>query len=290
MKNVLKRKIDLSRFRKFRIFLLNFTAVVILIYLLLFIFMIIFQDRFLYHPSNENFYDCDGFENYERKEFNGTRFYYKDLKFSDNVLIYYSGNSGRACDRSTLTNLYEGYQASTIFVEYTGYGGDGNKPSLDLLQQDVLNIVEFTKNYSKVYVVGESLGTSLASYHTYKTNVNVLLLLAPFYSTQSLGEQMFPFYPISFLAIENYDSANWIKNYKNRLIIIHGIEDKSIPYNQAVDLFYVSNTDDKHLFLLPNAKHNDLYRYMDTRRIIRYAFLNRTYSNRIEEIRYLSKK
>lgn len=281
------KKYHIKTKKKEYIFLLtNFIGILLLVYLLFFIFMIIFQDEFLYHPSSKNFLDCDGFENYQREEFNSTRFYYKELKGSDRVIIYYSGNSGRACDRSPLTRVYEGYQASVIFVEYSGYGGDNQTPSLALLQQDVLNIIEFTKSYSSVFVVGESLGSSLASFHSLNRNVELVLLLAPFYSTPSLGQEVFPFYPVSFLSIENYDTASWLENYQNRLVIIHGKEDKNIPYTQAVTLYQRVNSKDKHLFLLSTARHNNLYNFMDTRRIIRFAFTNRTFSDSIFNLKY----
>lgn len=284
----MKRKINLEKFKKFRYFLNCFIVFAIFIYLLLFIFMIIYQDRFLYHPSDESFYECDEFENYDKKNFNGTRFYYKDSKLNEDILIYYHGNSGRACDRAFLSNIYERYASSVIFVEYSGYGGDGQEPSLDLLKQDVKNIINFTQNYSKINVVGESLGTSLAAYHSYNTEVDVLLLLAPFYSTSSLGEEVFHYYPISFLTIENYDTANWIRNYENKLVMVHGVEDRNIPYTQAINLYNNSLSEDKHLFLLPYAKHNDLYGYGNTRRAIRYSFLEDYESDSLEKVRYNS--
>ena len=134
--------------------------------------------------------------------------------------------------------------------------------------------------------MGESLGTGLASYHAYHSHVDILLLLAPFYSTQDLGIEKFPYYPISFLGIENYDSTYWLEDYEGRIVLLHGELDENIPSTQSQKLFDSLNTKDKHLFIFPYAKHNDLYDHFDTQRVIRHTFLNRSYSNRLEEYRY----
>lgn len=269
--------------------LLRIIMILGILYLLFGILMLTKQDKFFYHPDhNNNFYECPGFEEYESREFNGTRFYYKELEFSDKALIYYSGNGGSACDRWALQNYYEGYQASTIFVEYSGYSEDKREPSLVLLQQDVHNIESFLreKNYSKRYVVGESLGTGIASYHAYRYDVDVIFLLAPFYSTMDLGREKFPYYPISFLEIENYNSHYWLSNYNGRIVILHGELDKNIPYTQSIKLYNSLSTQDKTLFIFPFAKHNDLYDYFLTQSVIRYTFLNRTKSNRLDEYKF----
>jgi fermentation-respiration switch protein FrsA (DUF1100 family) len=272
---------------KLIIYALRTFMILLILYLMFGILMLSFQSNFLYHPDgNNNFEECSGFDEYEKITINGTRFYYKNLEFSDTVLVYYSGNGGSACDRSGLRNYYEGYQASTLFVEYSGYSDDRREPSIELLQQDVHNVAKFIKNKTKVYVVGESLGTGVASYHAYSYEVNILLLLAPFYSTKDLGVEKFPYYPISFLEIENYNSAYWLSNFDGRLVMLHGELDSNIPYTQSQKLFDSLAIVDKHLFVFPFAKHNDLYNYFDTQRVIRYTFLNRTYSNRLEEYRY----
>lgn len=270
-------------------FLLRTIMILGILYLLFGILMITNQEKFFYHPDEKNnFFECPGFEDYESKVVNGTRFYYNNLEFSDTVLIYYSGNGGSACDRWALQNYYEGYQASTIFVEYSGYSEDIREPSLKLLQQDVHTIELFVQenNYSKKYVVGESLGTGVASYHAYNYDVDVLLLLAPFYSTMDLGREKFPYYPISFLEIENYNSAYWLSHYDGRIVILHGEQDSNIPYTQSIKLYESLETEDKTLFIFPFAKHNDLYDYFLTQSVIRYTFLNRTKSNRLDEYKF----
>lgn len=277
--------------KKVLILILRTIMILLIFYLVFGILMIINEEKFLYHPDKKNnFYECEGFKDYQRLEVNNTRFYYKNLNFSDRVIIYYSGNGGSACDRSALTNYYEGYQASVIFVEYSGYSEDERSPSLELLKQDVHNIQSFIreKNKKEIFLVGESLGTGVAAYHAYHYEIDIILLLAPFFSTYDLGREKFPYYPISFLEIQNYDSALWLENFSGRIIILHGELDKNIPYTQSVKLYEKLESKDKHLFIFPDAKHNDLYEYFNTQRIIRYAFLNKSRSGKIEEYKYIT--
>lgn len=249
------------------------------------------QDEFLYHPSNADFYNCEGFDNYSKIDYKGTRFYYGNIENHSRVIVYYSGNGGRACDRFFLRQRFERYDSALIFVEYTGFGGDDLEPSKELLLGDARNVAEFIEkeNYSRVIGIGESLGTSVVSYQSSISDVDTLILLAPFYSTYSLGREMYPQYPISFLEIENYDTATWLENYDGRLVIIHGNYDKNIPISQARELYDYVNTKDKHLFQLTFAKHNDLYTFWDTYRALRYAIDYREYDS-LEELRYNSTK
>ena len=273
--------------KKIARYLLAFILACFTAYIILGTLMLFNQDKFFYHPSEKSFHDCLGFKDYSKETFNSTRFYFKELENKDRLIIYYSGNSGRACDRSPIRKSYEKYNSSIIFVEYSGYGGDDKKPSIELLLKDVHNIANFIemKNYNEIIVIGESLGSSLAVFQSTISKVDNLILLAPFYSTKSLGKQLFPYYPISFLEIENYDTNTWLRDYEKKLTIIHGKFDKNIPISQSIRLFEEAKTKSKALFILTFAEHNDLYNYFDTYRILDYA-IEDIYSEPLETTRY----
>ena len=89
----------------------------------------------IYYPDNQDFYGCEGFKDYEKINFNGTRFYL--FEQSDSVLVYYHGNAGSACDRSFLKDIFEQSNHTLVFVEYAGYSNDTKKPSVVLFLKDV---------------------------------------------------------------------------------------------------------------------------------------------------------
>lgn len=260
-------------------FTLNFLAIIIFVfltlYLLLGLMMYINQDRFLYLQGwgGTNFYSCETFnDQYTREEFNTTRFFYRERSDTEQLLIYYHGSSGSACDRAHLAWRFERLRTSLIFVEYSGFGGDTRDPSKELLTQDVRNIAEFysNKNYSDIIVVGDSLGTGLASYHAYYDNdVDKVILLAPFHNTRDLLIEKYRFYPFAFYDIDQYDNSYWLQNFTGKLTIIHGSEDTNVPISQSQKLFHEITNADKRFILIEGSPHNELYRYFQTWRAIR---------------------
>ncbi len=266
-------------------FFLVFIFICFILYVLLGILLYFNTDRFLYHPNNQDFFLCSQFENFTKESFNGTRFFYKDIG-SNTTLVYYHGNGGTACDRSYLAERFDRLEVNLLFVEFSGYANDVKEPSKELLLNDVRNIEGFinVENISNVSVIGESLGTALASYHsTINDNVYSLILVAPFDSVYNVARNRYlKYYPIGFYTFDNYDNIKYLENYSKKLIIIHGSSDMNIPILHAVTLYEAVPTNDKVFIEYRGARHNDLYRYFDTYRAIRAGVQNES----LEEFKF----
>ena len=70
----------------------------LIIYCLFGLFLFLNQKSMLYYPDNQDFANCDRFDDYQKINFQGTRFYLKEESL-DSVLVYYHGNAGSSCDR-----------------------------------------------------------------------------------------------------------------------------------------------------------------------------------------------
>jgi esterase/lipase len=260
--------------------IISFIIICISSYLMLGIILYFNTDRLVYHPTNDDFYQCEGFKEFTKEEFNGTRFFYRDAIKTDTVLVYYHGNGGSACDRSYLSYGFNRIGVKQIFVEYSGYANDDVKPSKKILENDVININKFIKkeNITNIAVIGESLGTALASYHaSIEDNVYSAILVAPFDSIRSIAENRYlKFYPIQYFIFDNYDNTIYLQNYTKKLIMVHGGQDQNIPIYHAKKLYNATITEDKVFIEFPFAKHNDLYRYFDTYRAIRVGVNNQS--------------
>lgn len=245
--------------------------------LFLFFGIILFfnTDKFLYHPTNENFYDCTELQEYQKIKHNSTRFYFKENKNSSYAIIYYHGNRGTACGRSYLKKFYSQFNENIIFAEYSGFAGDNIKPSKQLLLQDTKNIQHFLdkKNITKITLIGESLGTAIASYHTTHTNkIESLILIAPFDSVENVAKNSYlKYYPHAIYDYDNYDNIEYLKNYNKELIIIHGDKDRNIPIIRAQNLFNNTNSPKKEFFTIKGSTHNTLYDHYKTFDAIKYG-------------------
>jgi uncharacterized protein len=212
----------------------------------------------IYYPDNQDFNNCIEFKDYEKKNYNGTRFYFKNN--SENIIIHYHGNYGSACDRNFYKKIFEQSNNSIIFVEYAGYSNDSKKPSKKLILEDVENINDFIlkNNFKKIIIYGESLGSGAASYHSYIGNVDILILITPFSTFKDLVKSKYKIFPVSIFLTERYDNIKWLKNYKNDLIIIHGDKDLVIPHYFSKQLYDTINSDKKKYILIKGKGHNNL--------------------------------
>ncbi|MBU2028826.1 alpha/beta hydrolase [Patescibacteria group bacterium] len=205
---------------------------------------------------------------------NGTRAYYKKND-SQNLFVFYHGNAGSACDRVYLKDYIEKPGFSYIVAEYTGYSNDERKPSKELIMKDIENINEFVnkQSFTKVIISGESLGASLAVYHSTLVNIDKMLLISPFYSLKNIAKRNYGIYPISLLSTENFDSSMWMKNSQaNEIEIIHGTLDEIVPVEESKKLFNEIKIANKKFVEVPNAHHNDIYDFNETNSSIQ-AFL-----------------
>lgn len=244
------------------------------IYVVVGLLLFIFQKNLVYFPDNQDFNSCQGFKDSEKININGTRAYYK--RNSDKLVIFYHGNAGSACMRSYLKDEFEKAGFSYAFVEYAGYSGDERRASEEALMKNVEDVNEFVKSqkFSKVIVVGESLGTSLAVYHSTIAGVDKLLLISPFNSVADMAKANYGIYPISLMLTESYDSGRRIKNSRaERIEIIHGNQDEIVPIEQAEKLFSEIKTNDKRFVKINGAHHNDIYNFNETYKYI-IEFLN----------------
>ena len=237
--------------------------IVLVAYVFAVLYMFIVQRDYVYFPLVQDFDVCEGFKGAEKINTNGTRAYYKNN--SDKLIVFYHGNAGSACDRNYLKNEFEEAGFSYLFVEYAGYSNDINKPSKDLLMQDVRNINKFleTIEYSELVIAGESIGDSFALYHSSLVSEGKVMLISPFYSLSRIGQIHYPIFPVKFLLRDDYDNSEWIYDLNN-IAIIHGTKDSVIPIRESKKLFNEIEIDNKKFIEVEGGGHNTIYNFSET--------------------------
>lgn len=218
------------------------------------------QREYIFIPSERSFADCPEFADAEQIEHNGTRAYYKNN--GGPLVVFYHGNAERACDRHFLARAIEsthGYPY--LFVEYTGYAGDGKRPSADTLRSDAEHMVEFihTKAHDPVILMSESIGSGAAAHHASLQRPDGIVLFAPMYSLERTAKYHYPYYPVSLLLSERLPVAKLLAPLDTEVHIIHGEEDELVPMAHAQQFFAELQTEQKTFTTVPQAGHNDLY-------------------------------
>lgn len=234
-------------------------AFIFMFYLIFGLFLFVNQYNIMFYPSNQDFYDCSGFEDFEKINYNDTRFYLKHK--NQNILIHYHGNAGSACDRSALRPHLENFNGSLLFLEYAGFSNDERTPTPNKLLQDVKNLVNFLEenNYENITIYAESIGSGPASYHARIAPVKKIILSSPFSSLKALAQSKYIIYPANFLLRENLDNIYWLENFEGEVIIFHGEQDNIVPKRFSKELYDALNTEQKQYISIPNRGHNDLW-------------------------------
>lgn len=232
-----------------------------IIYILLGLFLFIFQNFLIYYPDGQDFFDCPVLSHYEPVVFNETRFYYKNQS-SKSVVVYYHGNAGSACDRGIFRETFEKTGHSVIFAEYAGYSGERRRPSEELILTDAKNINKFidSKEYEKIILYGQSIGSGPAAYHSnISEKVDVIALTAPFSKLSDVAGSKFPIYPVEFLLREEYNNIELLKGYEGRILIFHGEKDNVVPKRFSKKLYESLQTDEARYVLIGDKGHNNIW-------------------------------
>ena len=232
----------------------------VLVHIIFGIALFILQKSFIYYPNTQDISSCSLFSEYTYVVENQTRLYYKEGS-STQVIVFYHGNAGTVCDRGYVKDLLEQTNHSIIFVEYTGFGQGSGNPSKNALLQNVRDTVAFidSKHITSVTILGESLGTGPASYHTTIQDVQNILLVTPFSSIVDVARNAYSIYPVSLLIHQNFDNVQWLKDFQGNVSLFHGDTDTIIPHALSEKLYVNIISKNKNYFLYEREGHNNLW-------------------------------
>ncbi len=245
--------------------ILSFFGFILLFYLFIGILLYSFQKSMIYFPCDQDFDDCEGFNDYERIYYEGTRLYYMEGS-REGIVVYYHGNAGSACDRAVYKSTFERTNRSIAYVEYAGYSNDTRSPSKELILNDVENVNSFIEENHKgdVFVYGQSLGSGPASYHASLGGVDYLIFVNGFSDMADVASSRFPIYP-AFLLKENYRNVEWLQDFEGEAIFFHGDLDNVIPYELSKMLYEKMSAEKKEYFLIEGRGHNDIWQSSEFR-------------------------
>lgn len=193
------------------------------------------------------------------------------------TLLFFHGNGGEALDRSWIADL-----ASTdyviLLVEYPGYGASpGNATEPTIFTRALQSFDEARRRFNlPVVVLGESLGTGVASHVASLREIDRLALISPFTSALDIGAAAYPFLPVRWLMKDHFDSVTCLKKVKAPLHIVHGSADQVVPRTFGRKLYDGYEGEEKYFTELPGVGHNDIWMALATRNAERFRdFINR---------------
>lgn len=176
------------------------------------------------------------------------------------IILFFHGNKSQNSEYASGMIDYIRNGFGIMMMDYRQFGKMDGKFNQQNIFNDALSSFDYLKENFKerdIFVMGYSMGTAFASYLAGERNPSKVILLAPFYSLKELAKEKN--IPLGSLVLKNeLPSYKYIKEFKNKLLIIHGNKDILIPYHHSQKL-YNEALGCKRTFLLLNEIDHNLY-------------------------------
>lgn len=247
--------------------LLTIGLVIIAIYVVISVLLYYLQDYFLFKaeklpPDFEFFYENQEIEEYnietrDGATLNGLHFKIKNPK---GVVLYLKGNSKsiKGWGKFAVDFTRNGYDV--VMLDYRGFGKSTGRRTQKALKRDIQVVYnKLREQVSEKYIIlyGRSLGSGLATKLASVNNPRMLILDAPYYSLTKVAARYAPFMPLSWLIKYPLPTYKWLKYVQCPIHIIHGTDDKLIPYKTSVKLSKIKPKQTK-LYTVIGGGHKNL--------------------------------
>ena len=238
------------------------------LYIVALVAVVLFQRKLLYFPSRASFEDL-------ARSAQGVKLEPWTLKDRRAVgwrrpaptqpalatVLVVHGNAGYALQRAVYADfLQQAANVDVCVLEYPGYGfrhGDASEAALFAAADEVVQSIE---PGTRLFVVGESLGTGVACYlaGAHSNRVDGLLLVAPYDRLANVAQDHFPWLPAGWILRDRFDSMTHLARYHGRMAVWLGENDVVVPARFGRQL-YESFTGPKILRVAPGAGHEDVF-------------------------------
>jgi len=172
------------------------------------------------------------------------------------VLITH-GNAGCAFQCAHYADAIQQVAPLDVYiVEYPGYENRPGKPSERALYQSANDALALLPTNVPTYVVGESLGTGVATYLAgeHPNQINGVVLLAPYNSLVSVGQAHMVIFPVGLILADRFPSAKHLRTYHGPIAMLVAGRDTVVPERFGRRL-YDAYQGPKNLWEFPEGNH-----------------------------------
>jgi pimeloyl-ACP methyl ester carboxylesterase len=172
------------------------------------------------------------------------------------VLICH-GNAGNISHRLALYRALLSTGVAVFAFDYRGYGRSKGRPGEEGTYLDAQAAYQWLakKGFADIIVLGESLGSGVASELCLREKMRGLILLSAFTSIPDIGKEFFPWLPAKLLGSIKYDTRAKLPRLKIHVLVIHSRMDEIAAFHHAERNFSAAN--EPKLFWEISGEHND---------------------------------
>ncbi|MEM9679408.1 MAG: alpha/beta fold hydrolase [Bacteroidota bacterium] len=168
---------------------------------------------------------------------------FKPKEKSKGIVLYLKGNSKSIKGWGKFAVDFTRLGYNVLMIDYRGFGKSTGKRSQKAIKRDLQVIYNKIKERTKennIILYGRSLGSGFAAKLASINNPKMLILDAPYYSLTKVTARYMPFMPLSILIKYPLPTYKWLKYVQCPIHIIHGTQDRLIPFKTSIKLSKVN--------------------------------------------------
>jgi uncharacterized protein len=174
------------------------------------------------------------------------------------LILYFHGNGGVLADRAERFRKLLDSGFGLLAIAYRGYDGSTGAPTQDGLLLDAEAAVSeaarrgFTNK--RLVLIGESLGSGVATIMASRHEAAALILDAPFLSALHVAQSRYWMFPVRYLMRDQFRSDLAIGSVDCPVLMAHGADDDVVPIDEGRRLFALAH-DPKKFIAVPKGGH-----------------------------------
>lgn len=239
-------------------------ACIVAIYILMIVGLAVFQRRLQYFPDRHLVDPAQagmsGVEDLRLATADGETLvaWYVPAQDGHPLILYFHGNGGALADRVPRFRALTASGYGLLAISYRGYGGSTGSPTQKGLMQDgeTAYLEARARGYGgdRIVLLGESLGTGVATALAAKHEAAALVLDSPYSSAMDVAAAHYAIFPVNWLMFDRFRSDLAIGDVHIPILVVHGDEDDVVPISLARRLFELAN-EPKTFMLVSGGKH-----------------------------------
>jgi len=171
------------------------------------------------------------------------------------LILYGTGSCATKC--AHYADVIQSVAAFDVFiVEYPGYADRPGSPSQAGLFHAADEALQLLATNEPIYLVGESLGTGVASYlaGTHPDRVTGVVLLAPYNRLTGVAQHRMPIFPARLMLLDRFSSEDYLRDYHGPVAVLLADRDQTVP-EQFGRRLYDDYAGPKQLWEFPQGTH-----------------------------------
>ena len=162
---------------------------------------------------------------------------YRSARGDMPTLLFFHGNGADWQSTAYVTDRLAAAGYGVLAAEYRGYGGNPGSPGERGLYADGHAAWRYLRGRgvdpADIVLVGNSLGSGVATQLASDVDAAALVLVSPFDSLEETAARQLRWAPVRLLLRDRYDNAGKLSALGMPVLILHGEEDALISVDQA---------------------------------------------------------